>query len=150
MQKKLSEEDKLYKDRVFDFFEHKILGYTNSQHLQKKSVLSVLGLTTGQNIINNSHEKYGEYSFREVYYTCVFCKDRMQKALSAKNFDGESQTVAYLTAIVRNNLNEISNKLKDNESSKKKIEVQETIPLHIETAKYTPKGTVNDKFKDMW
>lgn len=150
MQEKLSEEDKLYKKKVFDFFEHKILGYTDSQHLQKKSSLSVLGLTTGQNIINNSHEKYGEYSFREVYYACLFCKERMQKALSTKTFDGESQTIAYLTAIVRNNINEVSNKLKDNESSKKKIETQNTIPLNVDTASYLRKGTINDKFKDMW
>lgn len=150
MANKLSEEDIKYRDKVFEFFNEQVFMYQKPQQMQKKTVLSVLGLTTGQTVINNSHEKYGEYTFKEVYFTCLFCANSIKRALSVKKFDGEFQQASYVEAIIRNNLGTVSNKMREKESSKKKLETQETIPLDIESAEYQHKGNINRKFEDMW
>lgn len=146
----LSEEDIKYRDKVFDFFNEKVFGYQKPKQMQKKTMLSVFGLTTGQTIINNSIEKYGEYTYKEVYFTCLYCTSMIQKALSAKKFDGEFQQATYVEAIIRNNLGMVSNKMREKESSDKKLETQETIPLDAESAEYQHKGKINKRFEEMW
>ena len=132
--------------------EREIFGYDGNQKLQKKATLRLKGLTTGQVIANNKCEKHGEYSCEVVLAAFKVNKDRILNSIITKDFTSEDNKMAYVCAIVRNNINDVYTKMNNAKKSSDKIESVNTDVLIHTAAQYTPQKEekINKKFEDLW
>lgn len=151
------------KDGNKDFFklcyyvEKEILNYESNQKIQKKAVLRLRGLSSGQNIANNYCEEYGEYPYDVILMTFKLYKDQIKKGLKNKNIDSEDSKLAYACAIVRDKLNDVYGRYINAKKAQDKIETVDTSIMEYQGAEYKPIIDKNnkdknkeDKYKDLW
>ena len=103
----MSEQDKEWWIKIFNYVEKEVLGYDQNQHLQKAAVLRLKGLENGKIIANNSTPDNGSYPLEVVYGAIVYSKQKYLDAKQYKNFKTEANEIAYFCAIVRANINTV-------------------------------------------
>lgn len=129
-----------------------IFMYDEKQRLQKNAILRLKGLSTGQVVANNKCEKNGDYSFDIVLMAFKVNKDKILKAISVKEFSSEENKMAYVCAIVRNNINDVYTKITNAKKTSKKTESVNTDMITHTSVKYKKQSdeTTNKKFEDLW
>ena len=132
--------------------ETEIFGYDGNQKLQKNAILRLKGLSTGQVFANNKCEKHGNYSYDVVLVAFKVNKDKILQSIAIKEFTSEENKMAYVCAIVRNNLNDVYTRMNNAKKSSDKTEAVNTDTITHTSAEYTPQRTekINEKFKDLW
>lgn len=123
------------------------------QAFQKKACLLLQGLAKGQDIVNSKLEKHGEYSYKVILLTFKANKAKILNAIKGKTFTSEANKMAYICAIVRDNLNFVAMKYEASLKSEDKIENINTDVITHDGAEYkakTPKSKKADKFGGLW
>lgn len=151
------EEKKNNKDflELCSYIEKEILNYDNKQKLQKAAVLRIRGLSKGQVVANNTHEQYGEYPYEVILIAFKVYKNQIKNAISNKNFDSESKAIGYISAIVRDKLNDVYSRVINAKKSQEKIESINTEAITYQGAEYqsrndNEKNNKKNKFEDLW
>lgn len=147
----MTEEYKAWKE-LCSWVETEIFGYDENQKLQKGAILRLKGLSSGQAVANNKHEKYGNYPCNVILATFKINKEKILKSIANKNFTSESNKMAYICAIVRNNLNDVYTRMNNAKKASDKIEIANTDMQTHTSAEYTPQKEekINKKFEDLW
>ena len=105
--KRMSEEDKKWWTKIYQFMEKEILGYDDNQHIQRAAVLRIKGLENGKIIANNNTPDNGSYPLEVVYGALLVSKQKFLDANKNKLFETELNIVAYYCAIARGQLNQV-------------------------------------------
>lgn len=148
--KKLTEEEKIAWDNLYNYVKSNIMRYDQNQALSSTMVLRLKGLLSGKFIDNNSTENKANYSYEVILNTFKFCSPQIQNALRTNNFNSEMHKFLYVVKIVENNINDVYMRMRN--SQKAKEEAKNTtveIPTH-NGAEYKPKEKKKDKFSDLW
>ena len=139
------------------YIEKEIFNYENNQKLQKKACLRLRGLAKGQTIANNKHEQYGEYPYEVILLAFKANKVQIVNAIRNKDFESEENKVAYISAIVRDKLNDVYTRFINAQKSQDKIETVSTEAFEYQGAEYKGKtetskaqNKLDDKFKELW
>lgn len=156
---KTPKEDQIFSRKDAEFramcawIERELFNYNGTdQHLHTKACLRLQGLRKGQNIANNKHDKYGNYSVECVFNTFKANKLIIQNAIKGKDFADEYKKMAYICAIIEVRINEMYLRMKNAELSKQKQESIDTKAQDNDTAEYkrqTDEST-NSVFEDIW
>ena len=156
---KAPKEDEIFSRKDAEFramcawIERELFNYNGTdQHLHTKACLRLQGLRKGQNIANNKHDKYGNYSVECVFNTFKANKLIIQNAIKGKDFADEYKKMAYICAIIEVRINEMYLRMKNAELSKQKQESIDTKAQDNDTAEYkrqTDEST-NSVFEDIW
>ena len=156
---KIPKEDEIFSRKDAEFramcawIERELFNYNGTdQHLHTKACLRLQGLRRGQNIANNKHDEYGNYSVECVFNTFKANKLIIQNAIKGKDFADEYKKMAYICAIIEVRINEMYLRMKNAELSKQKQESIDTKAQDNDTAEYkrqTDEST-NSVFEDIW
>lgn len=135
------------------YVEKEIFGYESNQKLQKKAALRLRGLAKGQNIANNSFEQYGEYPYNVILLTFKANKNQIINAIRGKKFESEERKVAYVSAIVRDKLNDMYTRYLNAKKSDEKVVTINTDIMEYQGAEYKQTNEISeidDKFEELW
>lgn len=144
---KLTEEEKKQWKELFEYIEKEILNYSNNQKLQKNAILRLRGLSHGQIIANNKCEQHGEYSPEVLLIAFKINKNKIISAIQHKDFDSEENKIAYISAIVRDKLNDIDERLKSAERIKRQKQNVDMSVAEYKGVKYREDFTSNNDKK---
>lgn len=150
--------DKLYK------YVKQILGYDENMVLPKYMVMRIKGLADGKFYANAKVKSMGNYDYNTIYFTFIYCKDKIQKALQTKDFKDEQAKFNYIFAIVSNNINDVVLKIKKAKKAEKIVKQQiEKVEIDASIIKNEQNNTAtihssdeklnikfNDLTKEMW
>lgn len=151
-----SEKNKIRKNEDFlqmcSWIEHELMGYTDTQKLQKKSCLRLQGLRKGQNIANNLCTTYGEYPIDVVFNTFKANRFIILNAIKGKSFETEEQKVAYICAIVNSRINDMYTRMKNAKKSEEKSNTIDTGAQNSSVAEYKrqTEDVENSLFEEIW
>lgn len=136
------------------YVEKEIFKYDSSQKLQKKACLILQGLKKGQCVANNNNDAFGEYTYKIILLTFKANKVKILSAIKGKSFKSESSKMAYVTAIIRDSINDIYMRYTKSLKTEEKIEVIDTAPITHEGAEYKKDNNTSlklkEKFKELW
>ncbi len=138
------------------WIEKELFNYDENQKLQKQACLRLQGLKKGKVIANNNTKDNGNYSIECVFNTFKLNKEKILKALQYKTFKDETSKMAYICAIVRNNINDMYIRMKDAELKQKKnenlqIENQISKSAEYKSQTKTADNTINNEiFEEIW
>lgn len=107
MQKQQNKTEKEWFDTLYEYVRTTILGYDSNQSLSKNMVLKLKGLSQGKYMANNTTENKANYSYEVIYYTFVWCRQSILRAMQRKTFETEEGKFNYILAIIRNNINDM-------------------------------------------
>ena len=132
--------------------EKEIFGYDENQKLQKGAALRLKGLLTGQNVANNKCEKHGNYSCEVVLTTFKVNKDKILQAVATKDFTSEANKMAYVCAIIRNNINDVYARMNNAKKSEEKVKSANVDTIAHTGAEYVSKteDKINKKLEEIW
>lgn len=148
--KKMTEEEKVAWENLYNYVKSKIMGYDENQALSSTMVLRLKGLLTNKFIENNNITSTANYSYETILNTFKFCSPDIQKALRTNRFVDEQHKFNYILKIVEKNINTVYMKMKN--AQKAKEEAKNTaveMPTHI-GAEFKPKEKKENKFSDLW
>ena len=149
--KKMTEEEKLAWDALYQYVKKNILGYDDNQALSSTMVLRLKGLMTNKFIENNNIKDTANYSYETILNTFKFCSPQIQKALRENNFKDEQHKFNYVLKIVEKNINDVYIRMKNLERAK---EEAKNVSVYVPTsapAEYKPKQKkTNSKFDNLW
>lgn len=151
VKKRMSKQDKIDWDNLYEYVRSKVLFYDNSQSLSKQMVLRLKGMLNGKFYANNTTTDMADYSYKTVLNTFKFCSPKIQSALSSKTFDSENHKFNYICAIVENNLNDVYLRMKNAIKVQKKTETMDVSTITHEGADYQSKTKeTSNKLSDLW
>lgn len=156
---KVSNNEKEEFDKLYSYVKT-ILGYDDSMALPKYMVMRLKGLSEGKFYANNKVKQTAQYSYRVILLTFMYCKDKINKALTTKKFTNEQNKFNYIMAIIQNNINDVVIRLKKAEKAEKKIDKIEITDYNIKVNKdknmtgsidkSKNKQTFNSLTNDLW
>ena len=142
------------------YIEKEFLDYTSQQKLQKQAVLIVRGMSKGQPVANKNNEQNGDYPYKIVYLTLQLNKKTIINALKNKDFKGsEKNTVSYISAIVRDKINDVYTRVLKIKKEQETIDNVNTDIINYQGAGYQSNKNENkeinrnkneEKFEDLW
>ena len=148
--KKMTEEEKIAWENLYNYVKSNIMGYDENQALSSTMVLRLKGLLTNKFIENGNIESTANYSYETVLNTFKYSSIDIQRVLRTNGFKDEMHKFNYVLKIVEKNLNTVYMKMKNIEKAKE--EAKNTIieaPNHT-GAEFKPKEKKKDKFTDLW
>lgn len=148
--KKMSKEEKMAWEQLYDYVKFNIMGYDENQALSKNMILRLKGLLTGKFIENKNIESTANYSYETILNTFKFCSADIQRALRTNSFKDEQHKFNYVLKIVEKSINDVYVRM--NNVKKAKEEAKNT-PVEIIThvgAEYKSKEKKKNKFSDLW
>ena len=148
--KKLTEEEKIAWDNLYQYVKSNIMGYDQNQALSTTMVLRLKGLLSGKFIENNNSEDKANYSYEVILNTFKFCSFDIENAFRSKSFKDELHKFNYALAIVEKNINTVYMRMKNIEKSEDKIKEIDTTVATYNGIQYKSKQTKKDKFSDLW
>ena len=149
--KKMTKEEKMEWDELYEYIKKEILGYDANINLPRNLVLRLKGLREGKFMANKSTKAMGDYTFKVILTTFKINKFDILKALSNKNrFKDESHMINYLMVVIENKINDTYLRIKKVETAQEK---GQEIDINIEDdkAEYKPKTkkVKNSRLKDL-
>ena len=151
------EEQKNHQDflELCAYIETEILGYEKNQKLQRNAVFRLRGLAKGQVIANNNCEQHGEYPYEVILLAFKANKIKILNSIKGKDFSSEAQKVGYISAIIRDQLNDVYTRYINSKKSQEKIKTINTDIVEYQGAEYKSnvdknKSKKEDKYKDLW
>ena len=153
--KKMTDEEKKQWKELCEWLEVNIFNYDiKIQRLQKKACLILKGLQTGQNVINNNCEKFGDYPFNVILMTFKANKLKILNAIRNKDFENdESKKMSYVCAIVRDKINDMYTRYLNAQKTQEKVESVDTSIMTYEGAEYKTNSTErkrNKRLEGLW
>ena len=150
--KKMTEEEKLAWDNLYQYVRKNIMGYDENQALSNTMSLRLKGLLTNKFIENNNIESTANYSYETILNTFKFCSPTILNALRTNNFNDEMHKFNFVLKIVERNINDVYKRMMSVKKTKEEIkEVDMTIANYSGVEyKSREKEKVKDKFKDLW
>lgn len=148
--KKMTEEEKLAWENLYNYVKSNIMGYDENQALSSTMVLRLKGLLTNKFIENNNIQSTANYSYEVILNTFKYCKLDIEKALITNNFKDEQHKFNYILKIVEKNINTVYMRMRNAQKAKEKA--KNTIveaPSHT-GAEFKPRNKNKDKFTDLW
>lgn len=150
--KRMTEQDKLDWDNLYEYVRSNVLGYDSNQSLSTKMTLRLKGLSSNKFVENNNIKDTANYSLKVVLNTFKFCMPVIKKSLHSVSFKNEEHKFNYILKIVEQNLNTVYMRMKKAEQSKIQTE---TIDVSVAThsgAGYQKKtkSTSNKKLDELW
>lgn len=150
--KKMTPEEQVEFDELYEYIRNRILGYDSNQSLSRNMVLRLKGLSVNKFMENNSIQDTAHYSYKTILNTFKYCSLDIQRALNNINFNDESHKFNTILKIVEKNINTVYLKEKSIKKAEEKIEEVDTaISTYIGVEyKSMEKKKIGDKFKDLW
>lgn len=136
-------------DELCKYVSKEILNLTDGQSLTRRDYLTLQGLKTGKVVANKKIKDNGHYTYKEILATFKYYKSTILSAFRRNNIDNPVSKLRYACAVVRNNINVISQKMRRVENGQKQISNLHTDALETESAKYVPKSFNTDTFGNM-
>lgn len=150
-QKKMTAQDKIEWDELYEYVKLKVMDYDKKQKLSDNMIYRLKGLRYGKVLQNNKVPDKADYSYGLILITFKYCSQDIQNALRRISFDNEESKFAYVSKIVEGNLNTVYMRLKNSEKSKERTEATDMVVATHEGAKYQKKsGKSSGKFDDLW
>ena len=138
-------------DKLYEYVKVEILKYDKNQSLSKMTILKLKGLSQGKCIANNNIENKANYSYEIILYTFKICKAKIDSAIQQKDFRDENSKIAYIIAIINNNINDVYSRIINANKSQIKTENINTDKIIHNAAEYkSEEKKDNDKFKSLW
>ena len=148
--KRLSEQEKLDWDELYQYVRVNVMGYDEKQSLSKEMALRLKGLLANKFMESNKIESTASYSYETILNTFKFCSLDIQKALRTNNFKDEMHKFNYVLKIVEKNINNVYVRMKNVEKAKEEAKnTLVNIPIHT-GAEFKPKEKKKNKFTDLW
>lgn len=150
---KLTEEEKNQWKDLFLYVEKEILDYDDNQKLQKDAVLRLKGLANGKVYANNKTQDNGNYSPTVLKVAFTINKNKIKESIRNKEFETESNKIAYICAIVRGSLNNVYEHVQKAEHNKKKVEYIDTSIMDYMGQKYKNTSILDvlgTKHEELW
>lgn len=149
--KKMSEQDMLDWDELYQYVRGNIMGYDNNQSLSSTMVLRLKGLLTNKFIENNNTKDTANYSYKTILNTFKYCYLDIYNGLRTKSFKDEMHKFNYVLKVVETNINTVYMRMKNAEKAKEEIEssdVSHSIE-YVNTFKNKEKK-INNKLEELW
>lgn len=151
--KKMTKEEKIAWENLYNYVRFNVMGYDENQALSKGMVLRLKGLLTNKFMENKNVASTANYSYETILNAFKYSSLDIQRALRNGNFKDEMHRFNYLLKIVERNINTVYMKMKGIEKTEEKIDDVDTTIANYTGAKYQVKqDTKNreDKFSDLW
>lgn len=148
--KKMTEEEKIAWENLYNYVKLNIMGYDANQALSSTMVLRLKGLLTNKFIENNNIQSTANYSYETILNAFKYSSLDIQKALRTNNWANEMHKFNYILKIVEKNINTVYVRMKNAEKAKEEAKnTTVNAPTHI-GAEFKPRDKKNDKFTDLW
>ena len=154
--KKMSKEEKIEWDNLYNYVRKNIMGYDENQSLSNEMVLRLKGLLNNKFMANNNVANTANYSYTVVLNTFKYCMPDIQNGLRTISFRDERHKMNYIMKIVESNLNTVYVKMKNAEKNKRDISTINipNIPVATNSNISKPKKEVKEKpknkYSDLW
>ena len=135
---------------LLQYIEKEILNYDDNQHLQKNGVLRIRGILNGKVFANNNTEDNGNYGIEVVFNTFKLCKPQILPAIQAKDFKTEDNKIAYICAIIRNNVNDMYERMKNIKQEQENGKKVDTTIIQHKNNNYKRRTIDKGKYDDLW
>ena len=149
MTKKMTEQEKLEWDELYNYVKKEILKYGEDKKFPKMLVLRLKGLNEGKFCANNNTKPHASYSFGLILTTFKYCKLDIMRAMNSNIFKDESHMINYIMLLVENNINTVYDKLETKKRVETKIENIEINEGSKLKYKKKSKEITNKKLKDL-
>lgn len=148
--RKLSEQEKLDWDELYQYVKVNIMGYDKGQALSSEMALRLKGLLTNKFMESNKIKASANYSYKTILNTFKYSYLDIQKALRTNNFKDEMHKFNYILKIVEKNINTVYVRTKNAEKAREEAKhMAIEAPTHT-GAEFKPKEKKKDKFTDLW
>ena len=148
--KKMTEEDKIAWENLYNYVKFNVMNYDEDQALSKTMVLRLKGLLTNKFIENNNIESTANYSYEIILNTFKYSSLDIQKAIRTNTFKDEMHKFNYVLRIVEKNINNVYVKMRNSEKAKEEAKsIIVEIPTHT-GAEFKARKNKKDKFNDLW
>jgi hypothetical protein len=148
--RKMTEEEKLAWENLYNYVKLKIMGYDENQALSSAMVLRLKGLLSSKFMENNNIESKANYSYETILNTFKYSYIDIQKALRTNNWANEMHKFNYVLKIVEKNINTVYMKLKNIEKAKEEARNTGVEAITHTGAEFKPKENKKDKFTNLW
>ena len=151
----ISKKERQAFDKLYKYVKDEVFHYEPNVPLPQQIVLGLKGLSHGKAIENKNIPDRGNISFEVIYLTFVFCKSKIDYAMTHKDFKSDISAFVYIRKIVEPHLNEMAKKYNDAKTSGKVKEVElkkkSTRKINDETYEgYVAKGKIKNFNEEMW
>lgn len=141
--KKLTKEEKCFRNELNNYIKTEILKYNNEKalppYLWHRINAMRLGKTFHKGSLNNGTEYY---TYEEILITFKYCKHMILRYLETNTFKDEKHKINAILLIVRNNINDVKDRIKRSEIQEERIR-NDNIDNLVED--YTEKYTIKSK-----
>lgn len=133
-----------------------IFEYEPTQKLQRQACLTLEGLRRGQVTANNKQDTYGEYPITVILLTFKANKNVLLSALRGKNFESEDKKMRYVTAIIRDKLNDVYSRWLNAQKTQKKTDQVDTSIMESSGVEYKSvvkteeEKKIESKYEGLW
>lgn len=149
--RKLSEQEILDWDELYQYVRFNVMGYNKDQSLSNNMVLRLKGLLTNKFMENKGIKDTANYSYKTILATFKYSYLDIQKALKNVDFKDEQHKFNLILKIVERNINTVYIKMKNAEKAKEEIEsidMTETVE-YVNTFKRKDKKK-NNRLDELW
>nr|DAP58680.1 MAG TPA: hypothetical protein [Caudoviricetes sp.] len=145
----LDSESRFY-NKCYDLIKE-LYGYDNNQMLTKFTVLRIRGIVKGKFCDNDLQSNNANYSFENLYYTILLCRNSIKYSIRTVNFKDESHMTNYVFKIIEGKLNDVYIRMKNAKSNELKTQVDDVIPIKKGSENYrVSEKSETNKFNDLW
>lgn len=138
---------------LYTYVHDRIMGYDETIKLSKYMVLRLKGMTKGQFICNNKHQKQAEYDYKTILITFKMCSPQILQGFEANKtvFKDETHKFNYAMSIIDNQINDVVVRLRNAKRSEEKtVNLELNNQVH-DSAEYIAKNKdVNEELKELW
>lgn len=152
VKKRMTKQDKLDWDELYEYVRQKVMGYDTNQSLSKNMVLRLKGMLNGKFYANNNTKDVADYSYKNVLNTYKFCSLSINRVFTTKSFESEEHKFNYAAAIVESKLNDVYMRMKNVVKSEEKTKNMDMSTATNEGAEYQKKTKENNnkRLDDLW
>lgn len=154
--KKNNKKDRIPKNQTYldmcSWLEKEIFGYSEDQKLHTAACMRLQGLIRGQGYGNSHVRANGNYSYDVIWNTFKAQKMNILNSMRGKRFNNEAEKMAYACAIVRNNINDMYDRMENAKKSSAKTKSLSIDSYSYNGAEYQSKtDRKNDsKNEELW
>lgn len=149
---KITFEEKLEWDELYEYVKKNIFNLDKNQTLPKEITHRLLGLSCGKYMVNNRSQNNAKYSYKTLLNTFKFCSVDIQKSLRNNSFKNEQHKFNYIAKIIENNVNNVYLRMQNVEKAKeeaKNMVLDTTNHIGAEYQRKTSEST-NKLLDDLW
>lgn len=135
---------------LVEYVEKNIFQYDERQKLQKKSLLILRGICKGQNVANNKQQTYGDYPCEIILICFKVNRIKIMNAIINKDFQSEENKMAYIAAIVKNDINNIYQRWQNMKQSEENVKKTDVSRIVHKGSRYKRKTVDKEQYEELW